>query len=174
MEWPVLFWYMSVFRSYCCSVVSNSLQPHELHHTSLPRPSLSPRVYSNSVSIDWVMLSNHLILCRPLLLLPSIFPSIRVFSSESALCIRCPKYWHFSFNISHSNEYSGLFSFRIDRLDLLAVQRTLKSLLQQFKSINSWVLSPLYSPALTSVHDYWENHSFDSTGLCQQSEVSAF
>ena len=132
MEWPVLFWYMSVFRSYCCSVVSNSLQPHELHHTSLPRPSLSPRVYSNSVSIDWVMLSNHLILCRPLLLLPSIFPSIRVFSNESALCIRWPKYLSFSFSIRPSSEYSGLISFKIDWFDLLAVQGTLKNRKHQF------------------------------------------
>ena len=77
-----------------------------------------------------VMPFNHLILCQPLLLLPSIFPSIRIFSSELALCIRWPKYWSFSFSISPSNEYSGLISFRIDRLDLLAVQGTLKSLLQ--------------------------------------------
>ena len=80
------------------------------------------------------MLSNHLILCHPLLLLPAIFPSIRVFSSESALCIRWPKYWSFSFNISPSNEHPGLISFRIDWLDLLALQGTLKSLLQQHSS----------------------------------------
>ena len=82
------------------------------------------------MSIEAVMSSNHLILCRPLLLLPSIFPSIRVFSNESALRIRWPKYWSFSFNISSSNEHSGLISFRMDWLDLLAVQGTLKSLLQ--------------------------------------------
>ena len=81
-----------------------------------------------------VMPSNHLILCRPLLLLPSIFPSIKVFSNESLLCIRWPKYWSFSFNISPSNEYSGLISFRIDWLDLLAIQETLKSLLQHHSS----------------------------------------
>ena len=85
-------------------------------------------------SIESVMPSNHLILCRPLLLLPSVFPSIRVFSNESALHIRWPKYWSFSFNISPSNEYSGLISFRIDQLDLLAVQGTLKSLLQHHSS----------------------------------------
>ena len=84
--------------------------------------------------IELVMPSNHLILCRPLLLLPLIFPSIRVFSYESALCIRWPKYWSFSFNISSSNEYSRLISFRIDQLDLLAVQGTLKSLLQHHSS----------------------------------------
>ena len=86
------------------------------------------------MSIESVMPSNHLILCRPLLLLPSIFPSIRVFSNESALCIMWPKYWSFRFNISPSNEHSGLISFRMDWLDLLEVQGTLKSLLQHHSS----------------------------------------
>jgi len=86
------------------------------------------------ISIESVMPSNHLILCHPLLLLPSIFPSIKVFSNESALCMRWPKYWSFSFNISPSNEHSGLIFFRMDRLDLLAVQGTLKSLLQHHSS----------------------------------------
>ena len=96
------------------------------------------------MSIESAMPSNHLIICHLLLLPPSIFPSIRIFSNESALCIRWPKYWSFSFNISPSNEYSGLISFRMDWLDLLAIQGTLKSLLQHqlgFKSINSLVLS---------------------------------
>ena len=84
------------------------------------------------MSIESVMPSNHLILCHPLLLLPSIFPNIRVFSNESVLCIRWPKYWSFSFNISVSNEHPGLISFRMDWLDLLAVQGTLKSLLQYY------------------------------------------
>ena len=92
------------------------------------------------MSIESVMPSNHLILCRPLLLPPSIFPSIRVFSNESVLHIRWPKYWSFSFNISPSNEYSGLFSFRMDWLDLLAVQGTLKSLLQHHSSKASILL----------------------------------
>ena len=92
------------------------------------------------VSIESVMPSNHLILCRPLLLLPSIFPSIRVFSNESALCIRWPKYWSSSFNISLFNEHPGLFSFRMDWLDLLAVQGTLKSLLQHHTSKASILL----------------------------------
>ena len=93
------------------------------------------------MSIDSVMPSNHLILCHPLLLPPSIFPSIRVFSTESVLCIRWPEYWSFSFSISPSNEYSGLISFRMDWLDLPAVQGALKSLLQTtVQSISSWVL----------------------------------
>ena len=114
------------------------------------------------MSIALVMPSNHLILCWSLLLLPSIFPSIRVFANESALCIRWPKYWSFSFSISPSNEYSRLISLRMDWLDLLAVQGTLKSLpIPQFKSISSLVLSFLYSPTLTSIHDHWKNHSLD-------------
>ena len=108
-------------------------------------------------SIESVMPSNHLILCRPLLLWPSIFPSIRVFSNESILCIRWPKYWSFSFSISPSNEYSGLISFRRDWLGLLAVQGTLKSLLQHHSSKAS-ILGFLYSPTLTSIHDHWRNH----------------
>ena len=115
------------------------------------------------MSMESMMQSNYLILCHPLLLLPSIFPSIRVFSNESALCIRWPKYWSFSFNISPSNEYSGLISFRMDWLDLLAVQGTLKSLLQHNSSKASilWCSDFLYSPTLTSIHDYWKNRSFD-------------
>ena len=114
-------------------------------------------------SIELVMLSNHLILCRPLLLLPSVFPSIRVFSNEPALHIRWPKYWSFSFSISPSEEHPGLISFRMDWLDLLAVQGTLKSLLQHHnsKNINSSALSFLYSPTLTSIHDHWKNHSLE-------------
>ena len=108
------------------------------------------------MSIESVMPSSHLILCCPLLHLPPIPPSIRVFSSESALCIR---YWNFSFSISASNEYSGLISFRIDWFDLLAVQGILKSLLQHHssKSINSSGLNLLYGPAHTSIHDHWKN-----------------
>ena len=113
---------------------------------------------SKLISIELVMPSNHLILCRSLLLLPSIFPSIRVFSNESALPIRGPKYWSFSFDISPSNECSGLISFRMDWLDLLAIQGMLESSsTPQFKSINSLALSSLYSPTLTSIHDYWKN-----------------
>ena len=133
----------------------------EAHQASLPITD-SQRLL-RLMSIELEMSSNHLILCRPLLLLPSIFPSIRVFANESVLHIRWPKYWSFSFSISPSNEHPGLISFRMNWLDLLAVQGTLKSLLQhqQFKSINSLVLSFLYSSTLTSIHDYWKNHSFD-------------
>ena len=99
--------------------------------------------------------------CRPRLLLPPIPPSIRVFSNESILCMRWPKYWSFSFTISPSKETPGLISFRMDWLDILAVQGTLKSLLQpQFKGINSSVLSFLYGPTVTSIHDCWKNHNW--------------
>ena len=120
------------------------------------------------VSIESVMPSNHLILCPPLLL-PSIFPSIRDFSNESALHIRWLKYCSFSFNISPASGYSGLISSRMDWLGLLAIPRDSQepSPTPQFKSIDSLVLSFLYSPALTSIHDYWKNHSFDETLLAK-------
>ena len=121
-------------------------------------------------SIELVMPSNNLILCPPLLLLPSIFPSIRV---SSAHPFRWPKYWSFSFSISPSNEYLGLISFRIDWFDFPAIQGTLKSLLQHHGSKAS-VLFFFFCPTLTSVHDYWKNHIFDYMGLCQQSNDSAF
>ena len=124
--------------------------------------------------------SSHLILCHPLLLLPSIFPSIRVFSNESILRMRWPRYWSFSFSISPSNEYSRLVSSRIDWLDLLSVQVTLKSLLQHHSSEVSILQcswsnsSALYGPTLISINDYWKNDSFDLTDICQQSIVSVF
>ena len=149
------------------SVVSDSLGPHGLQLTRLPCPSPSPQSLLKLMSIELVMPSNHLILCHPLFLPLSIFPSIRDFSNESALCIRWPKYWSFSLSISPSNEYSGLIPFRIDWFDLLAVQGTLKSLNHNSKSINSLVLSLLHGPTLTSIHDCWKNHSFDNTDLCQ-------
>ena len=126
------------------------------------------------MSIKSVMLSNHLILCHPLLLLPSVFPRIRVFfPSESALYTRWSKYWSFSFSISPSSEYSGLISYRIDWFDF-PVQGTLKSLLQHYSSKASLVLNLLYGPTLTSVHDYWKNYSLDCMDLCQQTDVFAF
>ena len=113
------------------------------------------------MSIESMMPSKHLILCCPLLLLLSIFPSIRVFSNELALHIRWPKYWSFSFSISPSSEHSGLISFRIHWVDLIVVQGILKSpLAPQFKSINTLALSLLYSPTLTSIHGHWKNHGF--------------
>ena len=115
------------------SVVSNSLQPHELQHTRLHCPSSSSRICL-LMSIESVMPPNHLILRYSLLLLPSIFPSIRVFSNESVLCIRWPKYWSFCFSIIPSNEYSGLISFRMNWLDLLGVQGTFKHLFQRHSS----------------------------------------
>ena len=129
------------------------------------------------MSIVLVMPSNHLILCRPLLLPPSIFPSIRGFSNESVLHIRWPKHWSFSFSISPSNEYSELISFKIDWLDLLAVQETLKSLLQHHSSkVSVLWRSAFFIVQLSHVyiHDYWKNHSFDQMDLCWQSDVSAF
>ena len=113
------------------------------------------------MSIASVMPSNHLILCRPLLLLLSIFPSIRVFSNKLVLHISWPKYWSFSFSISPSNEYSGLTSFRMVGSPCSPRDSQESSPTPQFKSINSSVLSFLDSPTLTSRHDYWKNHSFD-------------
>ena len=120
---------------------------------SLPKP----------MSIESVMPSNHLIFCHPLFLLPSIFPSIRVFSNESTLRIRWPKYWSFSFNISTSNEYPELISFRMNWLDLLAVQGTLKSLLKHHSSKASILQRSAFfnRPPLTSIHDHWKKHSLD-------------
>ena len=121
------------------------------------------------------MPSSHLILRHPLLLVPPIPPSIRVFSNEPTLHMRWPKYWRFSFSIISSKEIPGLISFRMDWLDLLAVRGILKSsAAPQFKSINSSALSLLYGTTLTSVHDYWKNHSYDYSDLYLQSDVSAF
>ena len=118
------------------SVMSKFLQPHGLQHARPPCPSPTPGVYSNSCPLSrWC--HAIIIICPPLLLLPSIFPSIRLFSNESVLCIRWPKDWSFSFSISPSNEYSGLISFRMDWLDLFAVQGILKILLQQHSSKES-------------------------------------
>ena len=149
---------------------------HSVQSLSRFQPFATPRTAARQASlsitsswsllklmvIESVMPSNQFILCRPLLFLPSIFPSIRVFSNESVLRIRWPKIWSFSLSISPSIEYSGLISIRMDWLNLLAVQGTLESSpTPQFKSINFSVLSFLYSPTLTSIRDYWKNHSFD-------------
>ena len=139
--------------------MSNSLPPHGLQHARLPCPSPILGACSDSTAIELVMPSNHFILCRPLLL--SVFLSIRVFSNESVLHIRWPKYW--SFSISPSSEYSGLISFRIDWLDLLAVQGTLKSLLQHHSSKTS-ILQPSAFFMVQLSHPYMtteKNNSFD-------------
>ena len=122
---------------FSCSVISRSLRPHGLQHARLPCPSPTPICSNSCPSSRWCHPSNHLILCHPLLLLPLIIPSIRDFSNESVLHIRWPKYWSFSFSISPSNEYSGLISFRMDWLDLLAGQGIFKSLLQHHSSKTS-------------------------------------
>ena len=153
-----------------CIVVPSSLFMTLSHVWLFATPWTATRQASLSItnfqsllklmSIELVMPSNHLILCCPLLLLPPIFPSIRVFSSESVLQIRWPKYWKFSFSISPSNEYSGLISFRMDGLvgsPCSPRDSHESSPTPQFKSINSLVLSFLYRPTLTSRHDYWKN-----------------
>ena len=130
------------------------------HQTSLS--ITSSRSLPKLMSIESVMPSNHLIPSRPLLLQPSIFPSIRVFSNESALYIRWPKYWSFNFNISPSNEHPGLISFRMDWLDLLeskGLSRVFSNTTVQKNQFFS--LSFLHSPTLTSIHDHWKNHSLD-------------
>ena len=139
--------------------MSNSSTPWPAAHQAYLSFTIS-RSLLRLMSIESVMPSNHLILCHPLLLLPSIFPSIRVFFDDSALHIKWPKYWSFSFSISPSNEYSGLISFWIDWLDLLAVQGTLKSLLQ-YNSSKASILrcSAFFIVQFTSIHNYWKNHS---------------
>ena len=131
--------------------MSDFLAAHGLQHTRLPCPSPTPGAYSNS-STELVMPSNHLILCCPLLLLPSIFPSFRVFSSESILRLRWPEYWSFSFSISPSNEYSGLISFRMDWLDFLVVQGTLKTLRQHNSSKASFLTTQLSLFSNSHIH----------------------
>ena len=145
-----------------CPTSCDTPPSHGLQHAR--QASLSFTISQSLLKVMFIELvipSNYLILCCPLLLLPSIFPSIRVFCSESALHIRRPKHWSFSFSISPSSEFSGLICFRVDWFDL-AVQETLESSpAPQFKNINSLALSLLYSPTLSSTHDYWKNHSFD-------------
>ena len=148
--WFSLFVLIIVVQLLSCLFATLWTAVHQASQSSTVSQSLL-----KFMSFESMMLSYHLILCRPLLLLPSIFFSIRVFSNESVLFIRWPKCWSFGFSISPSNEYSGLISFRIDWFDLLAVQGTLKCPLQHnSKSINSLVLSLLYSPTPTSTHDY--------------------
>ena len=168
---PQLKWF-SIAISHCVcvyhssvqfsrSVMSDSATPWTAAHQASLSTTNSQSLLK-LMSIKSVMPSNHLILCCPLLPLSSIFPIIRVFSYESALRIRWPKYWSFSFNISPSHEHLGLTSFRKDWLDLLAIQGTLKNLLQHHSSKASILrCSHHYSPPLTSIHEYWKNHSLD-------------
>ena len=142
--------------------MSNSLRPHGLQRCQASLSCTISWSLLKFMSIESVIPSNHLALCPPLLLPPSIFPSIRVFSNESVLCIRWPKYW--SFSISLSNEYSELISFKMDWLDLLAVQKSPPT--PQFKSIRSVALNFLCGPTLTCTHDYWKSHTFDQMDLC--------
>ena len=142
--------------------MSNSLRPHESQHARTACPFTNSWSSLKLTSIESMMTSSHLILFHPLLLLPPIPPRIRVFSSESTLHMRWPKYWSFSFSIIPSKEHPGLISFRMHCLDLLTIQGTLKSPpTPQLKSISSLALSFLYSPTFTSIHDRWKNHSLD-------------
>ena len=164
---------VSSLRRNCCSVTQLYLTFCNLMDSSMPGfPVLHYLPELAQTHVHWVgdaIQSSHPL--PPPLLLPSIFPRIRVFSNELTLCIRWPKYWNFSFSISPS----GLISFRMDWFDLI-VQGTLKgsSPAPQFKSINPLVLSLLYGLSFTFIHDYWKNHSFDYMGFCQQSDVFAF
>ena len=163
-----------VLLLFSCTVVCNSLKTS---WAAAYQASLSFTISQSLLklmSIELVMPNNHLVLRHPLLL-SSIVPSIRVSSNESAICIKWPKYWHFSFSISPSNEYLGLISFRKLVWSLWNPRNSQKSSsTSQFESISSLVLSLVYGPTLTSVHDYWKSHSFDYTDLCQQSQVSAY
>ena len=142
------------------SVTSNSLRPHESQHARPPCPSPTPGVHSNSCPLSQEChpaISSSVV---PFSSCPQSLPASESFH-ESTVYMRWPKYWSFSFSITPSKEIPGLISFRMDWLDLLAVQRTLKSLLQHIKSINSSALSFFNSPTLTSIHNHWKNNSFD-------------
>ena len=161
LAWQALAQILSNLSSvqFSRSVMSDSATPwNATHQVSLS--IANSRSLFKLMSIKSVMPSNHLILCHPLLLLPSIFPSIRVLSNESALRIRWPKYWSFSFIISPSNEYSGLIGSPWNPRDSQESSPT-----PQFKGISSSALSLLYSSTLTSIHDYWKNHSFEDGPL---------
>ena len=150
--WNLLYSTSSV--QFSCLVMTDSLWPQGLQHSRPPVSITNSWSLLKLMSIESVMPSNHLILCHPLLLPPSIFPSIRVFSNESFLHIKWPKYWSFSFSIRPSNEYSGLISFRIDWLDLLAVQETLKSLLQHHSSKASILQTQLLWQSNSHIHTW--------------------
>ena len=172
---PSLHFHLECDVLFSCSVMSDSATPWTAAHQTSLSFTISWTLLK-LMSTESVMPYNHLILCCLFLLLPSIIPSIRVFSNELALHIRQPKYWSFSFSISPSNEQSGLISFRIDQFYLCTVQEALKSLLHH--SLKALILQGsvfFYSPTLTSIHDQWKNHSFDyNMDHCQQSDASSF
>ena len=147
-----------------CSLVFSSLWSQGLQHARLPCPSLSAGVSSDSHPLSWKCYLNILSSATLFSFCLQYFPASGLFSNESALQIRWPKYWSLSFSISPSNEYSGLISVRIDWFDLLIVQGTLKSLLQHHSLKASILL--LHGPTITSIHDYWKNHSFHDMDLC--------
>ena len=154
---------------FSCQGMSDPATPWNAAHQVLLSSAISWSLLK-FMSIESVMLSNHLVLCQSLLLLPSIFPSIRIFSNESAVRIGWPKYWSFSFSSSPSDEYSGLVSFRMDWLGLSPCSprdSQESSPTPQFKNINSSALSFLYSPTLTSIHGHWKNHSLDGPLLAK-------
>ena len=164
-------------KSMCCCYCSVTRScPILCDPMDCSMPGLPVLHYAQSLlrlmSIELVVPFNHFILCHSLLLLPSIFSSIRVFPNDLALHIRRPKYWSFRFSISPSSEYSGLISFRIDGFDLLTCPRKSQesSPAPQLERIISLALSLLYGPTLKSIYDHWKNHSFDKTELCQQSD----
>ena len=163
-----------ILLSFSRSVASDSATPR----TAARQASLAFTISRSSLrlmSVKLVMPTNHLVLCHPLLLLSSIFASIMVFTSDSALQIRWPKYWSFSINISPSSEHSGLIFFMMDCFDLLAVQGTRKSLLQHHSSKVSILWHPVFMvQTLTSVHDHWKNHRFDYMDLCWQNDAPDF
>ena len=169
----ILAWEKGNSVQFSHSTLSDSLRPHGLQHTRIPCPSPAPRACSNSCPSLWWC---HPTVSSCLLFLLSIFPRIRIFSNESVICIRWPKYWNFSFNISPSNEYSRLISFRIDWFYLLAVQGTLKSLFQHHSSEASvlwcaaFFMVQLSDPYMTT----GKNIALTRQNLCQQRNVSAF
>ena len=169
-----MFGFISVVEFQSCVQLFET--PWTIAHQASLSFTISQSLLKLMLTVSMMPSNNHLILCCLFLFLPSIFPSMRVFSDELVLHIRWLKYWSFTFSISSSNEHSGLISFRIDWFDLLAVQETLKSLLQHY-NLKASILQHsvfFYSPTLTSVHDYWKNHSFAQTDLCWQSDIYAF